>query len=162
MTRTTTRNIAKRLAACIRGFAGCEAFVETVDGLDYVITRGTGEGYDFAYRAAEVEAWLDGRADAPADYSDDFCDEVRPVDDVAVAFALAVLGYRIGRAGCDLVLDGVRVESAEGLEGCANKTPMRGTIVGMSQGYVEILWASGDRSRQRLDDSVSLVASRGG
>lgn len=75
-----------------------------VGEVDLVVTRGTGEGCDFAYVADEVEDWLEGRESA--DYSEDFCGVGGPdaVVDPATARALRAIGYRIGVPGaCTLV-----------------------------------------------------------
>lgn len=154
-----TTTIADRLATCLDfdGVAVTASMVD-VDGVAYVLTQGTGEGVDFAYDADEVEAWLDEREDAPADYSADFCNDVTPTDDVDVAFALAKEGYRLGRGGtCALILRGVAVESSEGLEDCENQSPMGGTIVDMSSGQVEIMWEEGTRTRCSLGDTITLA-----
>lgn len=82
-----------------------------VDGVDLVITTGTGEG-TFAYDANDIgvesvryDALSEADQDA-YDYSADFCDHVSPVDDRDTAVALATLeDIWIDRAGaCTAVL----------------------------------------------------------
>ena len=106
----TSQTIAHRLAACLSFNEGVTATTEDIDGVAYVLTRGTGEGCDFAYEADDVETWLDARDDAEAGYSEDFANEVDCVDDAALALALLAMGYRIGRSGtCKDALDGAKV-----------------------------------------------------
>lgn len=88
MTITTAERLALHLGQ------GVTADDVNVDGRAVIVTTGTGEGV-FAYDAAAVGAWLDGK---PGDYTD-FCFRLTPVADVATARAVAAadLGWGEGR-----------------------------------------------------------------
>ena len=83
---------------------GCSAEAYELDGAWYVVTSGTGEGYDFAYDVNDVV--IDEVSADDWDYSA-WCSGVSPTEDKRVAAAYYLLrdGAMLGTAGsCTPVL----------------------------------------------------------
>lgn len=131
-----TFRLARRLAKTL-GFDGVQTIASafSLDGTDYIITRGTGEG-DFAYDASDVDGWLEHLGRERASYSEDFCQALTPVADVELAWAvLQEEGFALCREGdCRAVLAGERCERG------SEDDIRRGTIQVMSGARAEILW----------------------
>lgn len=142
---TNTARIANTLAR-ILGFdqVAVTATAFETETESYVITSGTGEGGDFAYLASDVEAFCEGRESAH--YSEDFCAEVSPVEDAALAWAALAEGAVLCRAGdCRAILKGERCEGGDTAEDydC-------GEIVHITRGGAEVRWDSNQTTRQSL------------
>lgn len=88
---TTPTDQVAIAAALNRALGGqeCRASIFTLDGHRYVVTTGTGEGYDFAYEPDDVGEIGDGW-----DYST-WCNGVQPVTDERVAIAYYMQTGRI-------------------------------------------------------------------
>lgn len=98
------RDAEERAAALSKAFSqGVDAEAYRLGGNWYVVTSGTGEGYDFAYDASDVVI-----ADVSAegwDYSA-WCSGVSPDEDLTIAVEYYMqTGRRLGTAGsCTSIL----------------------------------------------------------
>lgn len=105
----TAKNLEKALGQ------GCSATSYEVDGTQYIVTTGTGEGC-FAYDAGKVERFLDRLEEGGKEFDyTEFCAAVSPDADRDLAVALAAHDVRICAAGvCAPVLTDDEYDAANG------------------------------------------------
>ena len=161
---------------------GVTATPLTVDGEDYIITTGTGEG-TFAYEPEDVATWLASWAgvtlsDEPSDEHvtvaevyEHFCSHCQPVEDKAVAVAWLIetqdTGVLCAAGTCSHLLtdDEVHALTAPETWGteCAEAAIDQGWV-GDADAEAAQLWAGiigteGDRCRGIIDDARDEAAA---
>lgn len=108
----TTISTTRRAAALQTAFGGnSSAYAYTLDGSEYVVTSGTGEGCDFAYEAEDIDP---ESFTADWDYSD-WCNGVTVASDLRIAVAYYMqTGRVLGHSGsCSPALTDEQVKALE-------------------------------------------------